>query len=112
MKTFQAAFFGIPMSFTAFKKITDSNGTTVFQKQTPQVAKQVIGQVPPNNHVQTQGVNQVVETKMVPIQITLPAQPGTNMPQRVLSIQVPATALQGNQLHKVIIESVKFPVFS
>lgn len=80
----------------------ESNGTGVFQKQPQQVVKQVIGQVPPNNHVQTPGVNQVVETKMVPIQITLPAQPGSELGQRVLSIQVPAAVLQGNQLHKVL----------
>ncbi|XP_066258158.1 transcription initiation factor IIA subunit 1-like [Euwallacea similis] len=46
-------------------------------------------------------VQSVVETKMVPIQITLPPQPGTEG-QRVLTIQVPATALQGNQLQKVL----------
>ncbi|KAL1491846.1 hypothetical protein ABEB36_012381 [Hypothenemus hampei] len=46
-------------------------------------------------------VQSVVETKMVPIQITLPPQPGTDG-QRVLTIQVPATALQGNQLQKVL----------
>lgn len=38
----------------------------------------------------------------VPIQITLPPQPGTDGGQRVLTIQVPATALQGNQLQKVL----------
>lgn len=85
-----------------FKKVGDANGTGVFQKQAQQVGKQVIGQVPPNNHVQTPGVNQVVETKLVPIQITLPAQPGSDLGPRVLSIQVPTTALQGNQLHKVL----------
>lgn len=49
-----------------------------------------------------QPVAQVVETKMVPIQITLPAQPGTNIGQRVLTIQVPASALQENQLQKIL----------
>lgn len=38
----------------------------------------------------------------MPIQITLPPQPGTDGGQRVLTIQVPATALQGNQLQKVL----------
>lgn len=41
--------------------------------------------------------------KIVPIQITLPAMPGTpNAEQRVLTISVPASALQENQLHHVI----------
>lgn len=61
-------------------------------------------QVPPQ---QTQPhpvgqVQSIAETKMVPIQITLPPQPGTDGGQRVLTIQVPATALQGNQLQKVL----------
>ncbi|KAK9751836.1 Transcription factor IIA, alpha/beta subunit [Popillia japonica] len=81
------------------KKLNDVNG---FPKQAQQqVVKQVVGQVPPNNHVQTQAVPQL-EAKMVPIQITLPAQPGTNIAPRVLTIQVPAMALQGNQLHKIL----------
>lgn len=80
-----------------------SNGANGFPKsqQPVQVMKQVVGQVPPNNHVQTP-IAQVVENKMVPIQITLPAQPGSDGGQRVLTIQVPASALQGNQLHKVL----------
>lgn len=87
--------------FLGFKKLGEmSNGASNFHKQTQQ-GKQVVGQVPPNNHVQTP-VTQVVETKMVPIQITLPAQPGSDLGQRVLTIQVPASALQGNQLHKVL----------
>lgn len=49
-----------------------------------------------------QTLAQVIESKMVPIQITLPAQPGTDVGQRVLNIQVPASALQGNQLQKVL----------
>lgn len=82
------------------KKLNDVNG---FPKQVSQqqVVKQVVGQVPPNNHVQT-AVPQILDAKMVPIQITLPAQPGTNIGPRVLTIQVPAMALQGNQLHKVL----------
>ncbi|XP_067013000.2 transcription initiation factor IIA subunit 1 [Anabrus simplex] len=39
-------------------------------------------------------------TKQVPIQITLPAQGGGE--PRILTIQVPASALQGNQLHSVL----------
>ncbi|ENN70447.1 hypothetical protein HUJ04_002085 [Dendroctonus ponderosae] len=49
----------------------------------------------------TAPIQSIIETKMVPIQITLPHQPGTEG-QRVLTIQVPATALQGNQLQKVL----------
>lgn len=40
--------------------------------------------------------------KMVPIQITLPPQPGSDGAQRVLTIHVPGSALQGNQLQKVL----------
>nr|CAD7394131.1 unnamed protein product [Timema cristinae] len=41
--------------------------------------------------------------KQVPIQITLPAQAGSPDSQpRVLTIQVPASALQGNTLHSVL----------
>ncbi|CAG9859589.1 unnamed protein product [Phyllotreta striolata] len=40
--------------------------------------------------------------KLVPIQITLPPQPGSDGSQRVLTIQVPGSALQGNQLQKVL----------
>lgn len=38
----------------------------------------------------------------VPIQITLPPQPGSDGSQRILTIQVPGSALQGNQLQKVL----------
>jgi len=66
--------------------------------------------MPPSNIQQTQQIQShptgpiqpAAETKMVPIQITLPPQPGTDGSQRVLTIQVPATALQGNQLQKVL----------
>ncbi|KAF5300354.1 hypothetical protein FQR65_LT00974 [Abscondita terminalis] len=75
-----------------------TNGSNGFPKPQHQLPKQV---VPPNNHVQT-AIAQVVENKLVPIQITLPAQPGSDSGQRVLTIQVPASALQGNQLHKVL----------
>ncbi|XP_044266034.1 transcription initiation factor IIA subunit 1 [Tribolium madens] len=59
----------------------------------------------PKQHVQPAAaapVGQLPETKMVPIQITLPAQPGSDQGPRILTIQVPATALQGNQLQKVL----------
>ncbi|KAJ8966114.1 hypothetical protein NQ317_011019 [Molorchus minor] len=51
--------------------------------------------------LQPQNIPQLVD-KLVPIQITLPPQPGTDGAQRVLTIQVPASALQGNQLQKVL----------
>ncbi|KAJ8938222.1 hypothetical protein NQ318_007644 [Aromia moschata] len=68
----------------------------------PKVANQMqqISQQP--QQLQQQTIPQIVETKLVPIQITLPPQPGTDGSQRVLTIQVPATALQGNQLQKVL----------
>ncbi|CAG9833514.1 unnamed protein product [Diabrotica balteata] len=41
--------------------------------------------------------------KLVPIQITLPPQPGTEGGHsRILTIQVPGSALQGNQLQKIL----------
>jgi len=93
-------------------EISNGNGfaktTTVAQQPAQsQGPRQQVGQVAPNNHVQTQ----LVENKMVPIQITLPAQPGANPPgtnqqARVLTIQVPASALQENQLHKVLTGSL------
>lgn len=52
--------------------------------------------------VQQAQISQIVDTKLVPIQITLPPQPGTEGSSRVLTIQVPASALQGNQLHRVL----------
>ncbi|KAL3268760.1 hypothetical protein HHI36_007860 [Cryptolaemus montrouzieri] len=76
-------------------EISSANG---FSKQMiPQVVNQ-------HNTIQTQPQQpQIaqVKAKMVPIQITLPPQPGTEG-QRILTIQVPATALQGNQLQEVL----------
>lgn len=41
--------------------------------------------------------------RQVPIQITLPPQTGVpDAPQRVLTIHVPASAIQGNQLHTIL----------
>ncbi|RZC39509.1 TFIIA domain containing protein [Asbolus verrucosus] len=73
-------------------KKQEMNATNGFPKQHIQQPQQQI----------QQHVTQIVETKMVPIQITLPAQPGTDQPPRILTIQVPATALHGNQLQKVL----------
>ncbi|CAH0554353.1 unnamed protein product [Brassicogethes aeneus] len=72
-------------------EIVSSNG---YPKQQQVVA-------PQQQHIIPQQM-QVVQTKMVPIQITLPPQPGTDNGQRVLTIQVPHTALQDNQLQKVL----------
>ncbi|XP_032678459.1 transcription initiation factor IIA subunit 1 isoform X2 [Odontomachus brunneus] len=54
-------------------------------------------------------VQQVVTTpaavldRQVPIQITLPPQTGVpDAPQRILTIQVPASAIQENQLHTIL----------
>ncbi|XP_018330386.1 transcription initiation factor IIA subunit 1 [Agrilus planipennis] len=79
-----------------------ANGTNGFPKpqQQTQVLKQVVGQVPPNNHMQT-AIPQVIDNKMVPIQITLPVQAGSDA-GRILTIQVPAAALQNNQLQKIL----------
>ncbi|XP_012164433.1 transcription initiation factor IIA subunit 1 isoform X2 [Bombus vosnesenskii] len=44
-----------------------------------------------------------VMDRQVPIQITLPPQTGVpDAPLRVLTIQVPASAIQGNQLHTIL----------
>ncbi|XP_076299476.1 transcription factor IIA L isoform X3 [Lasioglossum baleicum] len=44
-----------------------------------------------------------VMDRQVPIQITLPPQTGVpDAPQRVLTIHVPASAIQGNQLHTIL----------
>lgn len=72
-----------------------SNGFPKVVNKVQPVAQQ------PQQQLQPQ-ISQIIETKMVPIQITLPPQPGTDGAQRVLTIQVPATALQGNQLHRVL----------
>lgn len=72
------------------KKVEPTNG---FPKQVQNPMPQQLVQQP----------IQVFENKMVPIQITLPPQPGTEGNQsRVLTIQVPQSALQGNQLQKVL----------
>ncbi|CAG9759516.1 unnamed protein product [Ceutorhynchus assimilis] len=81
----------------AKKEIMHSNG---YPKQV--ATQQQMQPSHPLPSVPVQPVQSVLETKMVPIQITLPPQPGTDGPQRVLTIQVPAIALQGNQLQKVL----------
>lgn len=85
------------------KKQELTNATNGFAKQQPtqqqpQQPQQVVSSLPQP----AQTVSQIIETKMVPIQITLPPAPNSDGAQRVLTIQVPATALQGNQLQKVL----------
>ncbi|CAH1115814.1 unnamed protein product [Psylliodes chrysocephalus] len=65
--------------------ITQTNTQQSIQQQPPQLQ-------PPLQHLD----------KLVPIQITLPPQPGSDGSQRILTIQVPGSALQGNQLQKVL----------
>lgn len=77
-------------------KKQEMSATNGFPKQHIQQQQQQ-----PSQQIQ-QPVTQIVETKMVPIQITLPAQPGSDQQPRILTIQVPATALQGNQLQRVL----------
>lgn len=66
--------------------------------QQPQMVKHVIRSLPQNNNNQ---IPQVVANTLVPIQITLPAQPGCEVGQQI-TIQVPVSSLQGNQLQKVL----------
>ncbi|XP_071054578.1 transcription initiation factor IIA subunit 1-like isoform X2 [Onthophagus taurus] len=94
------------------KKLNDVVLANGFQKPQPQQVKQVVGQVPPNNHVQTAAVPQIHDKQMVPIQVTLPAQPGGENAARVFTIQVPANALQGNQLSKVLTGPVMLATMS
>lgn len=75
-----------------------TNATNGFAKaQQPVQQQQVVSTIPTQQVTPT-----IIETKMVPIQITLPPAPNSDAGQRVLTIQVPATALQGNQLQKVL----------
>ncbi|KAG5895125.1 hypothetical protein JTB14_008561 [Gonioctena quinquepunctata] len=77
-----------------------SNGfPKVVNNPVQQVSSQTAGQQQHNQQLLQQ---QIQLDKLVPIQITLPPQPGSDGTQRVLTIQVPASALQGNQLQKVL----------
>lgn len=59
-------------------------GTTTLQQQTPAPVQQVVT------------TSAAVLERQVPIQITLPPQTGVpDAPQRILTIQVPASAIQG-----------------
>ncbi|XP_011697803.1 PREDICTED: transcription initiation factor IIA subunit 1 isoform X3 [Wasmannia auropunctata] len=80
-----------------------STGTTLQQQQQQQQQQQ--HSTTPVQQVVT--ASAVLAERQVPIQITLPPQPGIpDGPQRILSIQVPASALQANQLHTILTGSV------
>lgn len=80
--------------------VTTATVTTSNQQAAQQ---SLLKQEPVAAHAQPPAPAQLVAepAKQVPIQITLPQQPGADGP-RVLTIQVPVSALQGNQLHKVL----------
>lgn len=64
-------------------------------------AKQLVGQVPPNNHI-PQGIA-FPEWRRVPVQLTIPSPPGCgSVEQRVLSIEVPEVFLQGHHLKSML----------
>uniref|UniRef100_A0A1Y1NB06 Transcription initiation factor IIA subunit 1 n=1 Tax=Photinus pyralis TaxID=7054 RepID=A0A1Y1NB06_PHOPY len=81
-------------------KSTDAKDALVRQADPvlPQFVKHEGKPLVQNNNNQ---VPQVVSNTLVPIQITLPAQPGCNTGQQI-TIQVPVSSLQGNQLQKVL----------
>ncbi|XP_012215669.1 transcription initiation factor IIA subunit 1 isoform X2 [Linepithema humile] len=71
---------------------TSTTGTTVQQQQHSTTPVQQVVNAPA-----------AVLDRQVPIQITLPPQAGVpDGPQRILSIQVPASTLQGNQLQTIL----------
>ncbi|KAF5272232.1 hypothetical protein FQA39_LY01314 [Lamprigera yunnana] len=74
-----------------------SKPVSVIQSQ-PLLLKQDVKTLPQNNNNQ---IPQVVPNALVPIQITLPAQPGCEVGQKI-TIQVPVSSLQENHLQKVL----------
>ena len=103
--------------------IQQSGGNSAPQQTTQQQQQQQQQQAPQQTQTQTQchstttGIQQhagapvqqlvtstsAVMDRQVPIQITLPPQTGVpDAQQRVLTIQVPASAIQGNQLHTIL----------
>ncbi|KAL6259574.1 hypothetical protein P5V15_009492 [Pogonomyrmex californicus] len=74
--------------------------TGTLQQQQPQQQQQQPSSTPVHQVVTASAA---VLERHVPIQITLPPQPGVpDSPQRILSIQVPASTVQGNQLHTIL----------
>lgn len=82
-------------------QIIQSNSQSIQQQQHHQPPQQ---QQPPPPSQPPAAVAGLDPNKIVPIQITLPAQAGVagSEQPRVLTIQVPASALQENQLHQVL----------
>lgn len=92
-------------------QIIQSNSQSIQQQQhhQPQQQNQQQQQLQQQQHSQPPSqppaaVAGLDPNKIVPIQITLPAQAGVagSEQPRVLTIQVPASALQENQLHQVL----------
>lgn len=85
-------------------QIIQSNSQSIQQQQhhQPQQQQQQQQSQPPSQP--PAAVAGLDPNKIVPIQITLPAQAGVagSEQPRVLTIQVPASALQENQLHQVL----------
>ncbi|XP_023018798.1 transcription factor IIA L isoform X2 [Leptinotarsa decemlineata] len=82
------------------KKKVEHNG---FPKVVNNPVQQTVSSQPSQQpHPQQLLQQHIQHDKLVPIQITLPPQPGSDGLQRILTIQVPASALQGNQLQKVL----------
>ncbi|XP_017795301.1 PREDICTED: transcription initiation factor IIA subunit 1 isoform X2 [Habropoda laboriosa] len=106
------------------KAVPVNKGGNSAPQQTSQQQQQQPQQQPPQQtqtqtqcHSTTTGIQQhtgtpvqqlvtstsAVMDRQVPIQITLPPQTGVpDAPLRVLTIQVPASAIQGNQLHTIL----------
>lgn len=85
-------------------QIIQSNSQSIQQQQQQhhQPPQQQQQQPPPPSQPPA-AVAGLDPNKIVPIQITLPAQAGVvGSEPRVLTIQVPASALQENQLHQVL----------
>ncbi|CAG9855372.1 unnamed protein product [Phyllotreta striolata] len=70
------------------------------QQQQMLLNKQIVGQVPPNNHIpQVQGLP---EWRRVPIQLTIPSAPGSGENHRILSVDVPEVFLQDHHLKSIL----------
>ncbi|KAJ8951453.1 hypothetical protein NQ318_006884 [Aromia moschata] len=74
-----------------------------FQPQDLPNDKQLVGQVPPNNHIPQGPLGQPFpEWRRVPIQLTIPSVPGSGDGHRILSIDVPEVFLQGHHLKSIL----------
>lgn len=98
-------------SLNATKMSQQSQSSNFQQMKTEPGTQQptVVNQQPPQSS-QASALQQSAQritldpNKLIPIQITLPPQPGTsNSTQRVLTIQVPASAIQENQVSLLFI---------